>query len=92
MNDSVLVKLDQLFDKLKTASDGDDWNTVRGLVAQVASLVKVYEKPLPEEPKEQASMSPRMMVCSCIRTSMMTGRRAHGMTRLIPSGMAIDRM
>lgn len=48
MNDSVLVKLDQLFDKLKTASDGDDWNTVRGLVAQVASLVKVYEKPLPE--------------------------------------------
>lgn len=42
MNDSVLVKLDQLFDKLKTASDGDDWNTVRGLVAQVASLVKVY--------------------------------------------------
>ena len=53
MNDSVLVKLDQLFDKLKTASDGDDWNTVRGLVAQVASLVKVYEKQLPEEPKEQ---------------------------------------
>lgn len=53
MNDSVLVKLDQLFDKLKTASDGDDWNTVRGLVAQVASLVKVYEKPLLEEPKEQ---------------------------------------
>lgn len=53
MNDSVLVKLDQLFDKLKTASDGDDWNTVRGLVAQVASLVKVYEKPLPEEPKER---------------------------------------
>ena len=53
MNDSVLVKLDQLFDKLKIASDGDDWNTVRGLVAQVASLVKVYEKPLPEEPKER---------------------------------------
>ena len=53
MNDSVLVKLDRLFDKLKTASDGDDWNTVRGLVAQVASLVKVYEKPLPEEPKER---------------------------------------
>lgn len=53
MNDSVLVKLDQLFDKLKTASDGDDWNTVRILVAQVASLVKVYEKPLPEEPKER---------------------------------------
>lgn len=53
MNDSVLVKLDQLFDKLKTASDEDDWNTVRGLVAQVASLVKVYEKPLPEEPKER---------------------------------------
>ena len=40
MNDSVLVKLDQLFDKLKTASDGDDWNTVD-------------EKPLPEEPKER---------------------------------------
>jgi hypothetical protein len=53
MNDSVLVKLDQLFDKLKTASDGDDWNTVRGLVAQIASLVKVDEKPLPEEPKER---------------------------------------
>lgn len=53
MNDSVLVKLDQLFDKLKTASDEDDWNTVRGLVAQVASLVKVYEKPLPEEPQEK---------------------------------------
>lgn len=53
MNDSVLVKLDRLFDKLKTASDGDDWNAVRGLVAQVASLVKVYEKPLPEEPKER---------------------------------------
>lgn len=53
MNDSVLVKLDKLFDKLKTASDGDDWNTVRGLVAQIASLVKVDEKPLPEEPKEQ---------------------------------------
>lgn len=53
MNDSVLVKLDQLFDKLKTASDGDDWNTVRGLVAQIASLVKVDEKPLPEEPKDR---------------------------------------
>ena len=53
MNDSVLVKLDRLFDKLKTASDGDDWDAVRGLVAQVASLVKVYEKPLPEEPKER---------------------------------------
>ena len=53
MNDSVLVKLDQLFDKLKTASDGDDWNTVRILVAQIASLVKVEEKPLPEEPKER---------------------------------------
>lgn len=53
MNDSVLVKLDRLFDKLKTASDGDDWNAVRGLVAQIASLVKVDEKPLPEEPKEQ---------------------------------------
>ena len=53
MNDSVLVKLDRLFDKLKTASDGDDWNTVRGLVAQIASLVKVDEKPLPEEPKER---------------------------------------
>lgn len=53
MNDSVLVKLDKLFDKLKTASDGDDWNTVRGLVAQIASLVKVDEKPLPEEPKER---------------------------------------
>lgn len=53
MNDSVLVKLDRLFDKLKTASDGDDWNTVRGLVAQIASLVKVGEKPLPEEPKER---------------------------------------
>lgn len=52
MNDSVLVKLDRLFDKLKTASDGDDWNTVRILVAQIASLVKVEEKPLPEEPKE----------------------------------------
>ncbi len=52
MNDSVLVKLDQLFDKLKTASDGDDWNTVRGLVAQIASLGKVDAKPLPEEPKE----------------------------------------
>lgn len=52
MNDSVLVKLDQLFDKLKTASDEDDWNTVRSLVAQIA-LVKVYEKPLPEEPKER---------------------------------------
>lgn len=53
MNDSVLVKLDQLFDKLKTASDGDDWNTVRSLVAQIASLVKVDEKQLPEEPKER---------------------------------------
>lgn len=53
MNDSVLVKLDRLFDKLKTASDGDDWNAVRGLVAQIASLVKVDEKPLLEEPKEQ---------------------------------------
>lgn len=53
MNDSILVKLDRLFDKLKTASDGDDWNTVRGLVAQIASLVKVDEKPLPEEPKER---------------------------------------
>lgn len=53
MNDSILVKLDRLFDKLKTASDGDDWNTVRGLVAQIASLVKVGEKPLPEEPKER---------------------------------------
>lgn len=53
MNDSVLVKLDQLFDKLKTASDGDDWGTVRSLVAQIASLVKVDEKPLPEEPKER---------------------------------------
>lgn len=51
MNDSVLVKLDRLFDKLKTASDGDDWNAVRGLVAQIASLVN--EKPLPEEPKER---------------------------------------
>lgn len=53
MNDSVLVKLDRLFDKLKTASDGDDWNAVRSLVAQIASLVKVDEKPLPEEPKER---------------------------------------
>ncbi len=53
MNDSVLVKLDRLFDKLKTASDEDDWNTVRSLVAQIASLVKVDEKPLPEEPKER---------------------------------------
>lgn len=53
MNDSVLVKLDRLFDKLKTASNGDDWNTVRILVAQIASLVKVEEKPLPEEPKER---------------------------------------
>lgn len=53
MNDSVLVKLDRLFDKLKTASDEDDWNTVRSLVAQIASLVKVDEKQLPEEPKEQ---------------------------------------
>lgn len=53
MNDSVLVKLDRLFDKLKTASDGDDWNTVLILVAQIASLVKVEEKPLPEEPKER---------------------------------------
>lgn len=51
MNDSVLVKLDRLFDKLKTASDGDDWNAVRSLVAQIASLVN--EKPLPEEPKER---------------------------------------
>lgn len=53
MNDSVLVKLDRLFDKLKTASDGDDWNTVRSLVAQIASLGKVEEKPLPEEPKKR---------------------------------------
>ena len=53
MNDSVLVKLDRLFDKLKTASDEDDWNTVRSLVAQIASLVKVDEKQLPEEPKER---------------------------------------
>lgn len=53
MNDSVLVKLDRLFDKLKTASDGDDWNAVRSLVAQIASLVKVDEKQLPEEPKER---------------------------------------
>ena len=52
MNDSVLVKLDRLFNDLKTASDGDDWNTVRSLVAQIASLVKVDEKSLPEEPKE----------------------------------------
>lgn len=51
MNDSVLVKLDRLFDKLKTASDGDDWDAVRSLVAQIASLVN--EKPLPEEPKER---------------------------------------
>lgn len=53
MNDSVLVKLDRLFNDLKTASDGDDWDTVRSLVAQITSLVKVGEKPLPEEPKEQ---------------------------------------
>lgn len=53
MNDSVLVKLDRLFNDLKTASDGDDWDTVRSLVAQIASLGKVGEKPLPEEPKEQ---------------------------------------
>lgn len=53
MNDSVLVKLDRLFDKLKTASDEDDWNTVRSLVAQIASLVKVDEKQLPEEPQEK---------------------------------------
>lgn len=53
MNDSVLVKLDRLFDKLKTATVGDDWGTVRSLVAQIASLVKVDEKLLPEEPKEQ---------------------------------------
>lgn len=53
MNDSILVKLDRLFDKLKTATVGDDWGTVRGLVAQIASLVKVDEKPLPEEPKER---------------------------------------
>lgn len=52
MNDSVLVKIDRFFDKLKTASDGDDWNAVRSLVAQIASLVKVDEKQLPEEPKE----------------------------------------
>lgn len=52
MNDSVLVKLDRLFNDLKAASDGDDWNTVRSLVAQIASLVKVDEKSLPEEPKE----------------------------------------
>ena len=92
MNDSVLVKLDQLFDKLKTASDGDDWNTVRGLVAQVASLVKVYEKPLPEEPKERGFYVTANDGLLLHMTSMMTGRRAHGMTRLIPSGMAIDRM
>lgn len=86
MNDSVLVKLDQLFDKLKTASDEDDWNTVRSLVAQIA-LVK------PKSRRSGASMSPRMMVGSCLRTSMMTGRRAHGMTaRLITCGMAIDSM
>lgn len=53
MNDSILVKLDRLFDKLKTATVGDDWGTVRSLVAQIASLVKVDEKPLPEEPKER---------------------------------------
>lgn len=53
MNDSVLVKLDRLFNDLKIASDEDDWNTVRTLVAHIASLVKVEEKPLPEEPKEQ---------------------------------------
>lgn len=53
MNDSVLVKLDRLFNDLKTASDGDDWNTVRSLVAHIASLVKVEGKPLPEEPKER---------------------------------------
>lgn len=53
MNDSVLVKLDRLFNDLKTASDGDDWDTVRSLVAQIASLVKVEKKPLPEEPKKR---------------------------------------
>lgn len=53
MNDSILVKLDRLFNELKTATVGDDWGTVRSLVAQIASLVKVYEKPLPEEPKER---------------------------------------
>lgn len=42
--------------------------------------------------RSRASMSPRMMVGSCLRTSMMTGRHAHVMTRLIPSGMAIDSM
>lgn len=53
MTDSILVKLDQLFNDLKTATVGDDWGTVRSLVAQIASLVKVDEKPLPEEPKER---------------------------------------
>lgn len=53
MNDSILVKLDRLFNELKTATVGDDWGTVRSLVAQIASLVKVDEKPLPEEPKER---------------------------------------
>lgn len=53
MNDSVLVKLDRLFNDLKTASDGDDWNTVRSLVAHIASLVKMEGKPLPEEPKKR---------------------------------------
>lgn len=53
MNDSVLVKLDRLFDKLKTASDRDDWNTVRSLVAKIARLVGAEGKSLPEEPKER---------------------------------------
>ena len=53
MNDSVLVKLDRLFDKLKTASDGDDWNTVRSLVAKIAWLAGAEGKLLPEEPKER---------------------------------------
>lgn len=53
MNDSILVKLDRLFNKLKTASDGDDWNTVRSLVAKIARLVGAEGKPLPEEPKER---------------------------------------
>lgn len=53
MIDSILVKLDRLFNELKTATVGDDWDTVRSLVAQIASLVKVDEKPLPEEPKER---------------------------------------
>lgn len=53
MNDSVLVKLDRLFDKLKTASDGDDWNTVRSLVAKIARLAGAEGKLLPEEPKER---------------------------------------